>query len=312
MKEYPTILCTAVLLGALVSFGCSPDSARTGTTGPGGLGPGNRPPSIRSAHIVPTPVVLNGPVTVRIDAEDPDRDPVTFRFQWLLNGKPVPGQTSNQFPVDLLKRGDQITVEVIPFDGKTEGAPYRPEPVLVENTAPVLTSVTIAPAQARAGESLRAVVDGSDADRDEVRYTFKWWRNGTLFLEGEEATLDTTTFVRGDSIVVSATPRDAVAQGKEAFSQPITLINSPPKIISVPPSVVESGRYEYMVKAVDPEGDPVTFTLQTSPPGMRIDGRTGRIEWQVPPEFKGPCHVKVMAQDDREDWAFQEFDLIFS
>src|SRR5262249_49137279 len=40
--------------------------------------------------------------------------------------------------------------------------------------------------------------------------------------------------------------------------------------------------YQYDVKAIDPDSDPVTYALDTSPPGMTIDATGGRILWSGP------------------------------
>ena len=258
---------------------------------------------------MPNPVVLSGPLSVQVEAVDPDRDPVTFRYQWLANGNQIVGQTESTLAPDLLTRGDKVAADVIPSDGKTQGSPYRTEAVSVANTPPEVTQIVLEPSEVRVGTRLRAKVEGSDADRDEIQYTFKWWRNNALLSEGEESALDTTGFARGDTIVVQATPHDSSGPGKARFSEPVTITNSPPKITSTPPTTISQGRYEYAVTASDPEGDPLTYTLQTAPAGMTIDKSTGRIEWLVTAETKGTHRVKVAVEDDRSGHAFQEFDL---
>ena len=253
--------------------------------------------------------MLSGPVSVQVDAVDPDRDAVTFRHQWLVNGNPIAGQTGSTLAPDLLKRGDSVAVAVIPSDGKSQGPPYRTQAVAVANTPPEVTRIALEPAEVRIGDRLRAQVEGSDADRDEVRYTFKWWRNNAPLSEGEESALDTTGFARGDRILVQATPHDHAGPGKARFAEQITIGNSPPKITSIPPTTISQGLYEYAVAANDPDGDPLTYTLQTAPSGMTIDKTTGRIEWRIAAETKGTYRVRVVVEDDRNGHAFQEFEL---
>ncbi|MEW6246808.1 MAG: cadherin repeat domain-containing protein [Nitrospirota bacterium] len=301
----------AMLLGIPLLAGCSPDSAQVNGAG-SPPARNNHLPSVRSARIVPVPPVLSEPVSVQVEGEDLDRDPLTFRYQWLVNGEPLPGAIGHQLSPDTLKRGDRVSVEVIPFDGKGQGAPYRTEPVIVGNTLPVVSRVTIEPGQIRVGDVLQAQVEGTDADHDEVRYRFRWWKNNRLVSEGEENTFDTAGFLRDDVVAVSVIPRDGGGEGKEVFSPTMTIANSPPKITSVPHSIIQQGHYLYTVTAVDPEGDPVSFSLPTAPPGMTIDQKTGRVDWRIPPESKGSYRVKVVVQDDRGGWAFQEFDLSLS
>ncbi len=287
--------------------GCTSESSQPGTAS--GSSQNNRAPAVQSARIVPSPLVLSGPVSVQVEADDPDREAVTFRYQWLVNGNPMAGQTESTLAPHLLKRGDSVAVEVIPSDGKTQGPPYRTQAVAVANTPPEITRVALEPAEVRIGDSLHAKVEGSDADRDEIRYTFKWWRNNAPLSEGEESALDTTGFSRGDTIVVQVTPHDLAGPGKARFAEQIAIGNSPPKITSTPPATVNQGRYEYVVTASDPEGDPLTYTLQTAPSGMTIDKMTGRIEWRIAAETKGTHRVRVVVEDDRNGHAFQEFDL---
>jgi len=234
---------------------------------------------------------------------------VTFLNQWLVNGNPIEGQTGLTLEPHLLKKGDSVAVEVIPSDGKTQGQPYRTQAIAVENTSPQVTQIVLEPSEVRVGDRLQAKVEGSDADRDEIRYTFKWWRNNAPLSESEESALDTTGFSRGDRIVVQVTPHDFAGSGKARFAEQITIANSSPKITSIPPTTINQGRYEYAVAANDPDGDPLTYTLQTAPSGMTIDKSTGRIEWRIAAETKGTHRVRLVVEDDRNGHAFQEFDL---
>ena len=246
---------------------------------------------------------------VQVEAEDPDGDPVAIRRQWLVNGNPIEGETGPSLVPRHLKRGDLLTVEVTPLDNLVAGTPFLTDPVPVGNTPPEVTRVALDPSPVRVGDPLHAKAEGVDADQDSIRYTFKWWRNNLPVSEGEEDTLQTAAFARGDTIVVLATPHDDAGPGKSKFSEEITISNSPPKITSVPPTAINRGRYEYAVTAVDPDGDPLTYLLQAAPPGMTIEAASGRIEWQITTQTKGTQRVRVSVEDGHDGRAFQEFDL---
>jgi hypothetical protein len=62
-----------------------------------------------------------------------------------------------------------------------------------------------------------------------------------------------------------------------------------------------------MVKAVDGDGDPVSFLLEAAPPGMVIDKETGHIVWQIPSDRLGSQRVRVVAEDGQGGKGFQEF-----
>src|SRR5213592_4432236 len=257
-------LLTTALMAPAFFFGCTSESPQTGGTEqaaspsapsvpsvPSGSPRTNRPPIVRSAKIVPVPVVLNGSAMVQVEAEDPDGDPVAIRRQWLVNGHPIEGETVPSLVPRHLKRGDLLSVEVTPLDNLAAGAPYQTDPVPVGNTPPEVTRVVLDPTPVRVGDPLHAKAEGLDPDGDSIRYSFKWWRNNLPVSEGEEGTLQTAAFSRGDTIVALATPYDAAGPGKPKYSEEITISNSPPTITSVPPTAINEGRYNYAVIAVD-------------------------------------------------------------
>ena len=300
-----------VSLAVLGLMGCSLDSSQTDATGSGTAGP-NHPPAIRSITLAPMPIVRDGVVTATVEAEDLDRDAVTFTFKWIVNDQPRHEEVSSaSFHPERLNLGDRLAVEAVPHDGKIAGLPVRSQSVVVGNTPPVIRALTIQPSNAKVGDRLVATVDGSDIDGEEIHYTYRWSHNNRLIAEGEQEALDTTGFSRGDSIAVAVTPHDRGSHGKEKQSERLTLANSPPRFTSSAPGIVAQGQFGYVASAVDPENDPLTFALESAPPGMTIDEKTGRIQWEIPAPAAGGYKVKVVVKDDHQGWASQEFDVTF-
>ena len=59
--------------------------------------------------------------------------------------------------------------------------------------------------------------------------------------------------------------------------------NHPPVIISQPVTTAVAGQtYTYPVKAIDPDNDPLTYSLTTAPTGMTIDPQSGVVDWSPP------------------------------
>lgn len=299
-----------ITLAALGLMGCNFDSSQTDAMGSGTAGP-NRPPVIRSVTLAPIPIIREGVMTATVDADDLDGDALTFTFKWIVNEEPRPEEALPTFHPKLLNLGDRLAVEAIPHDGKVAGLPVRSQSVVVGNTPPAIRTLTIQPSNAKVGDRLVATVDGSDIDGEDIRYTYRWSHNNRLIVEGEQETLDTTGFSRGDTIAVSVTPHDRGSHGKEQTSELLTLANSPPKFTSSAPGVLAKGQYSYVVSAVDPENDPYTFALESAPPGMIIDEKTGRIQWEVPAASAGVYKVKILVKDDHEGWSSQELDVTF-
>src|SRR2546427_12458199 len=94
--------------------GGPPATPAAPTAGPSG----NHPPSVLSARINPADVTLDTELRVDIQGEDADGDGVTYRYQWVVNGVPAPGATAPGFKPERLKKGDQVTTQIVPSDGK--------------------------------------------------------------------------------------------------------------------------------------------------------------------------------------------------
>lgn len=282
----------------------------------GGEG-GNRPSADKSNHapvvktvtILPTPVVLSAPLTVRVEAQDLDLNTLSFRYRWLLNGQIVEGQTRESLQPELLKRGDQVAVEVTPFDGTIEGAALRSATVSVVNTPPIISHVSVDFDHDTHGRQLLAKVDVVDPDHDAVSLTYRWRKNETVLKEGEGNTLDLAGVTVKDTIQVDVTASDGTPNGIATITERFALSNSAPTIISKPSSFPNGDQYDYLVQATDEDGDAITFALELAPPGMTIGEKTGRIQWGVTPNMKGSHRVRVVAKDSQGGFAAQEFDL---
>lgn len=309
--KYVYVTAAIMISGVM---GCTPESLQSSEPGriqSGSSSMKNRAPIIRTVRILPTSIALDQPIVVQADAFDPDADLVTYRYRWTVNGITVPGETHSTFNDKSLKRGNILAVEVIPYDGNVEGASVSAN-VLVGNTSPQVTGVLFEPAEAHVGDRILVRVTASDADHDPIEYRFRWWRNNSEVADGDVKELDTTGFVKGDTIMVEATPSDPTSKGKSKLSNPITILNTAPTITTVPPAKVERGRFVYVVTAKDSDGDQLTYALEVAPAGMTIDKVTGRIEWPLTSKLVGHHKVRVTATDDEQAKAFQEFDLTVS
>lgn len=124
----------------------------------------NRAPELVGVRIDPFEGVKIGTELVAVpDARDPDGDGVDFSYHWRVNGRPVEGATGERFSTSSLKRGDSIQVRVVASDGSAETPPLDSAPVLVGNSAPVITSL---PGGVSADGEFRYAVQTSDPDGD--------------------------------------------------------------------------------------------------------------------------------------------------
>jgi putative Ig domain-containing protein len=293
---------------SLILLGC--ERGEVGADNPNTkLTTGNHPPIVRAATLQPAPLVLTGPIVVHVEAQDIDRNPLSFRYRWIVNGKTVRSQNGEQLSPELLKRGDVVSVEIWPHDGMIEGRPFTSESVVVANSPPVVAHLGIEPDSVSPGVRVQARADTSDVDGDLIRMSYRWWKNDVLIQEGEEAELDTTGFSRGDTLSVDGAPFDGVEKGTTVRSVPIRVGNSPPRILSAPAKSIVNNRYDYQVEAMDTESDSITFSLETAPLGMTIDEGKGIVSWQISPAQTGIHKVRILAKDSQGAITFQEFEL---
>ena len=76
----------------------------------------------------------------------------------------------------------------------------------------------------------------------------------------------------------------------------IASVNAPPTITSTPPVMVNR-TYAYAVRATDPDGDALTFSLTNAPDGMTIDPDSGQIRWTASPTQIGTFTPSVTVSD---------------
>lgn len=185
-------------------------------------------------------------------------------------------------------------------------APALATPSTPKNKLPEITTIRLKPRLVYPGTKVKAEPEARDEDGDTVSYYYEWKRNDD-FLAGEMLDeIGTTGFKKGDFITVTVTPHDGKEKGKPRRSLPLIVANRPPEITSSAPSELSNGIYKYEVKAADPDGDKLSFSIEGAPSGMTIDSATGTIQWDVPQP--GTYSIKIEASDG-DAKAFQGFEL---
>ncbi len=102
------------------------------------LGVGNRAPVLTALSLEPHQDLRAGmSVTATPEAEDPDNDRLTYRYEWSVNGS-VRGE-ERVFETKGLRRGDKIALEVLADDGDRLSQPYTIQTEL-GNTPPSIAS----------------------------------------------------------------------------------------------------------------------------------------------------------------------------
>jgi len=101
---------------------------------------------------------------------------------------------------------------------------------------------------------------------------------------------------RADKINIKVTPFDGVDHGEPVVLEE-EIFNMAPIIDEHKEFMFDGKVYSYQVKASDPDGDALTYSMASPLNEMTIDSATGLFRWNVPSEFKGKQDVSIMVSD---------------
>jgi hypothetical protein len=223
------------------------------------------------------------------------------KYQWDKNGQPIEGQNGPALPRKLFNRGDRITIHIV-ANGQQDSASLT-----IQNSPPNVTTVSFDPENICRGVDINAAPTSYDADGDLIKYSYKWIINGEESFD-DTPVLGGNRFKAGDRIALRVIPSDDFGPGKEYVTQSTAIPNCPPYFVSTPPNSFEGNRYTYEVKARDPDGGPVSYSLVAAPQGMTIDNNTGRIEWTVLKQNRS-YDIDIEAKDNEGLVTHQRYTL---
>jgi Putative Ig domain len=217
------------------------------------------------------------------------------------------GKDEKQTVAGLSPTEQQEKVEPSPSSGSPTKAAESVSPEVIADAPPKITSLKISPEVPVIGDKIKALVETDDKEGNDVMLTFHWSING---LESA-STSDTLSggFKRGDKISLTVIPDDGKRTGNPK-SLTIIIGDALPSIQPSPESHSFNGNeYSYHVKAVDADGDTLTYSLKSGPPGMTIKPLTGLIKWNVPPDFSGKFPYTVSVSDGHGGAVGQTFSV---
>ncbi|MDP2313789.1 MAG: hypothetical protein Q8P41_12850 [Pseudomonadota bacterium] len=209
------------------------DGTDTGTARTDSITISNTAPVLASVSLTPSSATEASTFTCTpAVATDVDGDAVTYTYAWYVNSAVV-APTSTTLTGTYFNRDSTVYCRVTPTDGSTAGAAVSSSTVTVDNTAPVLASVTLSSATPGTSDTLSASVSASDTDGDTVTYTYAWYVNGSVVAAAGSTLSGATYFDRGDTVYVRVTPTDGTDAGTAMTSSTATVTNATPAITSV-------------------------------------------------------------------------------
>ena len=226
-------------------------------------------------------------------------NPSEARITWLVNGVAAISD-QNTFSAANAKRGDTIQAIAV-----LQGREIFSNILTVKNDPPVISRIKILPEVFNPGDTLSVDAAATDADDDEISITFEWTINGEQ--AGTRQQIE-GTLKRGDKVSIKVTPLDGFEAGRSVIlSREIR--NLPPVITAHTDYLFDGKIYSYQVKAGDPDGDTLIYSLKTAPSGMLIDKTSGLISWVVPKETRGKISVVVSVSDGNGGEAVYPFTV---
>jgi hypothetical protein len=254
----------------------------------------NRPPVVERVAISPRSPSTRDTLVVSARASDPDGDPVTLRYEWTVNGRPV--STGEQLAAGTAPRDSRVAVSVVAEDASLASEPMAEEVEIVA-AVPQVQDVTFEPLAPSPGDDVTALVDVDVADDSRLALSYRWLVNGNP-TGATEKVFSTKGLRRGDKLSVEVVARDGDVEAPPWKSAGLSLGNSAPKLKGIPTAVKKGDAFTYQFEAEDADGDAsLRYALGKAPAGMTIDPIYGLATWTPTADQAGSQEIEVVVKD---------------
>ena len=235
-------------------------------------------PSIYNLSISPSSGVVTGmTLSCSASASDSAQGSLVPSYAWTVNGQPV--SSSNIYTISATETdpGDSVvcTATAVNGSGITVSASTS---VVVENTSPIVSSVSMTPSSAFNDDVLQCSANVIDPD-ESPDVLFVWHEGNTPIGSGQSFDLATAAIYPGDVLRCYALATDASGASNSQFAELIVGQRDPiPPTLVISPVEPEPGVDDLLCTATgasDPDGLPiVTSIVWTSSAGATVYGDT--------------------------------------
>ena len=219
-----SVACTATTID---SDGASASGSSTATVS-------NGPPVISSVTLSPSSAYTNTTLTASPVASDPEGDPISFSYQWRVNGVLQSPSSNILDGAQYFDRDDLVAVTVTANDPNQSGTPYTASTTIL-NTAPTSATPSISPTSPIEGLDdiiCEITASSSDEDVDPIDYIITWTVDGIDYPDGDTAmgwqgpgttthiddTVPAIDTMAGDIWICTVTPTDGTDDGPSSTS----------------------------------------------------------------------------------------------
>ena len=256
------------------------------------------PPVISS--IPPREAVAGLNYSYNVTAIDGDKDPLEYGFTKGPMNMTIDDGTGALSWVPAAGGSYDVTVFV------TDGLfiVFQNYSISVPNQAPRIINGTIPVAYT--GVPFSYDISAVDDDGDILSFSILGSNEG-MIIDGSTGRISWTPIKPGDYLV-QVNISDGTLAIVHVFSITVVQTNRAPAFKTKPPENCTSGLpLIYNAHAMDPDGDPLFYSLIGAPDGMVLDNATGRMSWT--PFIVGEYEVLMRVEDGRGGKAFQEFAI---
>ncbi len=183
------------------------------------------------------------------------------------------------------------------------GTPALNNPVLISR-------IEITPRAPKAGDTITInLIPNAGVMLSSVPAAFEWKKNEEKLSETSNSLVVDGGFKRDDKVEATITV-DSGKGPKQTWLASVIIANSPPVINPATELVkVNGSTFSFQVNAKDADGDPLTYTLKSGPPGTTVDPATGKVTFTVPADNKAGLPIAVLVSDGHGGEAIFNFEM---
>jgi len=228
----------------------------------------NSAPSASNVIITPNNPTTTSVLSANYNYHDLDNDlEVGTAISWYRDGMVV-SELNNEFSVakDFTSKGEEWYYIIQPKDGHDLGDPVKSESIIIQNSAPIASKLSIAPSEPLSGDDLIASYNYSDEDDDTESTTeIRWFRNGLQVVNYDDKMIvDSDATKKSEIWYFTIRVNDGTDYSEVFTSHYVVIGNSEAIITALYPGlgkvvINETESIEFYIQAVDPDGDPLSY-----------------------------------------------------
>lgn len=181
--------------------------------------------------------------------------------------------------------------------------------VTIASAAPTIEQMKFDPEQPVTGETLKLVIKiGGDALRAEILWRINDNEVARSDYDGLIPSLKLDHKINvGDKISATATPFDAIGTAGKTETKSVTVENAPPTAKLSDQKII-GNVYSAKITATDPEGGPITYSVNQGPDGLAID-QHGNVNWRLLDSTSGNFPVIIGVKDEKNAETLLQFSI---